>query len=395
MPSLKDIILFAMGGDKEPRKRLSRKIDDSSPVSRVKMEMTELVDAVDAALYRPYPRRTDLYSIYERAMTDPHVLSQVEIAKSKVGSEAFMVSKGGSDSDELTATLKKPWFENFLSICIDRQLFGYTLIEFGEVRDKGFTYCKTFPRYHVEPFSRQVLLRPTDRTGIPYGDNLEKLYLLELGEPDQLGLLQVVSREVIWKNFSRTDWSQCSEKFGMPLIWLKTAADDATELDRLELMLRNFASNGYIMTDIEDEVHIVESNKSDVYKIYEMSARFCDEQISKCINGQTGTSDEKAFVGSAEVHERILDDFHFARLRSISNTINYQLFPFITAKGLPFEGASFRFPVLDAKEKEDDKPQVYPYYDPWSRMDSGYQALAKKKSSLIPDWVISMPMERH
>ena len=161
----------------------------------------------------------------------------------------------------------------------------------------------------------------------------------------------------------------------------------------LESLCRNFGTNGYIITDVDDQVQILETAKSDIYKIYEMNARFCDEQISKCINGQTGSSDEKSFVGSAEVHERILDDLHLARLRNVSNIVNYSLFPFLQYHGYDLEGCTFRFPVLDVRPQE--TPAVPdPDPDPVVAVASMGE---KKKRSLpltLPGWVITMPEEK-
>lgn len=364
---------------------------DITPEDRVKMEMRQLRQAVENAVYPTNPDRRDLLAIYKNAVTDPQVLSQIETAKAKVTSEPFMLSINEKDDEEKTALLKKPWFESFLKIIVDAQMWGHTVVEFGPIKDSTFTYSKVFPRRHIEPFTHQVLLRPGDRTGIPYGDKPEAFYLIEIGEPEDLGLLQVISREVIWKNFSRSDWSTASEKFGMPMLYVKTGTTDEKDLDRIEEMCRNFASNGYLIVTTDDEVNLLESAKSDIFKIYEMNARFCDEQISKIINGQTGTSDEKAFVGSAEVHERILNDYHDARLRMITNIINYSLIPFLVYHGFPLEGTAFRFPALDPKKPEavPDPNTIPPDPDPVA-------TLKKKRvagSLTLPSWVISMPEE--
>jgi phage gp29-like protein len=174
----------------------------------------------------------------------------------------------------------------------------------------------------------------------------------------------------------------------MPFIWLKTGTEDKQELDRLEALCRNFASNGYMITNLEDGVEIVETAKSDVHKIYQENAKFCDEQISKCINGQTGTSDEKAFVGSAEVHERILDDFHHARLRYASNLTNYSLFPFLQYHGYQLEGTVFRFPGLDVKAEEPAEPEQDPSLE--TPPAPGAEKKKPQAKLKLPSWVLDM-----
>ena len=389
------------------KKRPSGSIDISTPEDRVKMEMDTLVNAVEHAVWPSHPDRRDLIAIYDRSSKDAHVISQTQIAESKLVGEPFVISRNGVEDPALTAEFKKPWFEDFMKLCFKSEMWGYTLAEFGQVKNGDWSEVIEFPRRHVEPFGREILIRPGDYKGIPYGDKPEALFLLELGKPKDLGRFEIVSREVIWKNFSRTDWSQASEKFGMPLLYVKLDSDDPVEIDRVEAMCKNFGSNGFIIVGTNDEVSILETAKSDIFKIYEMNARFCDEQISKCINGQTSSSDQKAFVGAAEVHERILDDFHSSRLRHTSNLVNYNLFPFLQYHGRDLANCSFRFPVLDLKiapaaaDTEDDiDPDLEqdPTKLPVKKKPAGLGGTGlKKKSSqsliTLPGWVMNMPEE--
>ena len=382
------------------KKRITSQIDTSVAEDRVKMEMNNLVTAIENAIYPGRPDRRDLLVIYANSEDDSHVISQIEIAKSKLLSEPFVLTRNGTEDSELIEKFRSPWFEDWLTIIIDAMMWGYTLVEAGPVVDEAFSDFSVFPRRHVEPFKRHILIRPSDIVGIPYGDNPASLYFIEIGHPKDLGRFKIVAREVIWKNFSRSDWSQASEKFGMPFLHFKTATDDKDELDRIEALCRNFASNGYIISSTEDEVTVEMPTNSDFYKIFQENAQFCDQQISKCINGQTGTSDEKSFVGSAEVHERILDDFSERRLRTASNLTNTKLIPFLSYHGWQLEGVKFRFPALDKKAEARLKPgDVDPDPDedddndvstnPNTQPGAGKKKVQSKM--IFPGWVINMP----
>jgi Protein of unknown function (DUF935). len=61
-----------------------------------------------------------------------------------------------------------------------------------------------------------------------------------------------------------------------------------------------------VFFDTDDLIELVESNRSDAYNVFDMMIQRCNSEISKLILGQTGTLDEKAYVGSAEVQERVL-----------------------------------------------------------------------------------------
>lgn len=335
-----------------PAKRNKKRASEDvlkRPVDRVKMEMKDLRDAVEMALDINNPDRRTLIGIYENSVRDPHVHSQIEIAKNKITGADFMVFRNGKEDKAAVKLLKAEWFEDFLSLVLDAELWGHTLVEFGYFNDKGeFESCHVFPRRHVFPFHKVIAFdQDSPARGINYEDNTMPLYLIELGKPEDIGILELIAREVIWKNFARSDWSQASEKFGMPKLYIKTDTTDTKELDRLERMASNFASNGWIITDTDDEVSIEMPNSTDFYKIYAENAKFCDEQISKAINGQTGSSEQKAYTGAAEVHERILDDFNLARLRRCANVINNKLIPFLVYHGYKLQDCKLQFMIND------------------------------------------------
>jgi phage gp29-like protein len=349
--------------DNTPEKgtRHSRKAQKKSP-DRIKMEMKTLRQAIENALDADNPDRIDLIGIYENSVRDSHVHAQLEIARNKVTSSPFVLTRNGSEDEQATELLRREWFEKFLSIVLDSEMWGYTLVEAGDINDEGeFVDMITFPRRNVLPFKKAICF-DSDAPGnnIPYSNEEgtlkpEDFFFIELGSAEKLGSLELIAREVIWKNFARSDWSQASEKYGMPYLSIKTDTTDKAELDRIESMAANFAANGYVITDHDDEIEIKQAQNTDFYKIYLENSQYCDEQISKCINGQTGSSDEKSFVGSAEVHERILNDFHAARLRRCTNVVNNKLIPFLVYHGYSLDGCKIKFTDLERKPAPDPK----------------------------------------
>jgi hypothetical protein len=74
-----------------------------------------------------------------------------------------------------------------------------------------------------------------------------------------------------------------------------------------------------------------------------MMIQRCNSEISKLILGQTGTLDEKAYVGSAEVQERVLKNVAYNDEFFIEGVLNYQLVPMMQRLGLFPEGAKIKF----------------------------------------------------
>lgn len=330
---------------------------------RVQMELGSLRQYVTDAKDTQNPSWTELYRMYENTLTDPEVSTQRDIAVNKIKAEKFIISKDGNDNDELTALFMRPWFDKFREFIVEKELWGYRLAEFGQFDADGqFIDCELFPIYNVYPHNKNIILNATDRQGIAYAnDDPEKgqiinpyeLFLIELGEKKSLGKLEKLTREVIIKSFARRDWNEHSEKWGQPRIVIKTDAE-GKELDQVEKGAKNFSRNGYALVGTEDTVEKFEaSNNGSGYLIYDKNIDKCDQYIAKIINGQYGTGAEKAFVGTAEVAENILNDFHHSRLREAQNVINYELIPFLIYWGYPLEGCTGRFPALDEKAQQD------------------------------------------
>lgn len=365
-----------------PKKRVSHKITRNYQY-RIELDLDNLKAAVDAARLPDNPQRENLYIIYDLISKDSHLASQIRTAKQTVQQSGFFISgKDGKPNKEQTELLQQGWFDDFIDLALDAEFWGHSLIEFGQLnQDKRFIDVELIPRLNVIPEEGLVVARIHDRVGIDYRKVMTRFALIEVGGKYDLGLLELASKEVIQKNYARTDWSQASEKYGMPLLKIKTETQDTKELDRMESSAQNFGSSGYVILGQDDDADIIADKGTDRYKIYQENINLCDAQISKLINGQTGTSDEKAFVGSAEVHERILNDYTLSRLRRMQFLINSKLFPFLTWWGYPLESAKFQYIDLLGK-----------YPEKKSTIDQEKETEAEKKKLIaqLPDWVLNM-----
>lgn len=372
-PEKQNLALLA----KTDKKGFYYKLKRSQPY-RVKLELDRLNSAVLSAENPINPNRLMLYAIYREVMRDAHLLSQTRTITNKILSSDFIIEKAGIEDEELKKLLRRPWLTKYIKYWVEHIWYGHSLVEFcpkvdsnSKLLDKEFDDVLLMPREHVHPWSGQVVIDPNHTKGFPYRDKKLENILMEIGDPDDLGLLLVAAREVIYKNYSRGDWSRHSEKFGMPVTIVKTASRDEKELDAKAEMASNLGANGWAVLDDQDEISIVESNRTDAYKIYLEGIKFSDEQLSKLITGQTSTSDEKSFVGSAEVHERVLNVYVLSLLLALQDHINFKLIPFLIRNGYPLSDCMFKFSDIvryytipetiqeePVKEKEDEKKKL-------------------------------------
>jgi hypothetical protein len=335
---------------------------------RAEMEMKTLRTAIDLA-ENPYrPRRFELLRLYHEVVRDLHLASQLRVANITVQRAPWQIVKKGTKPTEpgkpanqipqAVDSFSMPWFSRWLKHALDAEFYGHSLVEFRPQKDENgnFTEIYLIPREHVRPESGEIVLDVHHEKGLPYRTGPLAGAVMEIGDPDDLGVLLVASREVIRKKYSKTDWSRKSEKFGMPFVVLKTASQQDSEVDKKSRMLENMGSNNWGVFDDLDELQFHEAKSGENgHNLFLELIKLCDDEVSKLINGQTGTSDNKAYVGSAEVHERILNDYTFARLRRLQEEINYKLIPFLIKQGYAhLEGAEFQFTELLPKQPKTD-----------------------------------------
>jgi len=330
------------------------------------MQQDELKMAVELAKNPERPRRDLLYAMYEEPWeNDGHTIGETRKAILKVVGSPFGVFNKGSEEIDETATrlLQRKWFEDYRKFHDQALFWGHSLIQFVEMvpsQEKGlpfeFKKVELIDRYHVRPEEGFIVMDTSHDTGIPFRDEKFKkgLWLMECGEEKYLGLLRMATKEYIWKNYARGDWSRHSEKFGMPMLAIKADTTNDKELNELEDMAKNFGNNLWMILKPDDEVDIKEPTFKDSYQIYKELVIMSNQEISKGMSGGTGTSDEKSFVGSAEVHENILNEFTEANKRAQTYHINEELFPFLMEHGYPFEGKEFRYLDYQSNQEEDD-----------------------------------------
>jgi SPP1 gp7 family putative phage head morphogenesis protein len=346
----------------ENRKGLLHKVSRGVKY-RVTPEIGKLDLALAAAESHIKPDRRWLYALYDKVNDDDEVESQMILARATLHNAPFIVTgPRNNERTDLAEYFNRAWFLSFLTHCLESEFYGHSLMELDptSVTNTEFTRIMLFPREHVRPEYFDILPQTTDVVGIPYRNavgQMESPYLIEVGEPFDLGRFRKVARIYIRKQYADTDWSQYSERFGTPFLMVKTTTRDKKELDAKEEMAANFGANAYGIFDDQDELQLLERKEQNGHLVFLDRLKDARQQIAKMINGQTGTSEQKAYVGAAEVHERVLNELTLARLKHVENTINDRLIPVLTQHGYPLNKCKFRFSELLKHDRQEGGSQ--------------------------------------
>lgn len=284
------------------------------------------------------PNRYLLILIYNQVMRDFHLKSQISTAIKKVLKEKWVIvdEKTKKVDEDATKLFQKKWFIDLCKYQLEAEFWGHSLIEMGklvmdeEIGNFVFEDVNLIWREHVAPEMGWIKINPNATEGIPFREAPYKTWFIEAGNPNDLGLIHIAARYSIFKKFNWGDWSSSNEKQDDPISILKTASQDTTENDKKENWLKNIRRNSYAMFDDDDELELVDrkTGKGSHLAFKDLNTAL-DAENSKGINGQVATADEKSFVGSAEVQERILDDYTEARLSELFFYINEKVWPWL------------------------------------------------------------------
>lgn len=148
-------------------------------------------------------------------------------------------------------------------------------------------------------------------------------YKARSGHDSRQGILRVVSWMYLFKNYDLKDWVAFCEVFGMPLRLGKYDVS-ASEDDKSALMqaIFNLGSDAAGIVPSTTAIDFVEANKTSTVDIYEKLARYCDEQMSKAILGQTLTSDSGGgSYAQSKTHDNVRHDLIKADCKALNTTI--------------------------------------------------------------------------
>lgn len=335
----------------EMKKNRATRTIKRQPKREVSFQIADIKSAIQLAEDVQQPNRTKLHDIYRYILRDGHLISQVRNAKAKLLSEPWMLYAGEKPNEELSKAFRKRWFNKLIEYILEAELHGYSVVELT-LKDKNVIKYELLDREFISIEKQWILIEGSIYGSyIPYADIMWDIDLLEFGEPKSKGILLECAYNILWKYYARSDWSRASEKFGMPILAIEADTTSDVELDDMERKAANFGTDGYIVTQSGDKVSIIERAGQKIHDIYLDNAKFCNEEVSKIVNGQTATSDQKAFVGAAEVQERVMDDFNFWRMQNIVDEMNEKTIPYLVAKGLLPEGITFDYPSV-IRERE-------------------------------------------
>lgn len=313
-------------------------------------------------------RQMELFD--EMESKDPHLFAQLQTRKNAVTGLDYEIIPFDSDdprdkeiaefvSDQING------IENFEAIetdLLDAIGKGFSACEIIWGYDDGHVVAQDIRRRAQKRFFWDCMddsLRvrtPDHAEGITLPENkfLLHIYKARSGHPSGAGILRVVAWMYLFKNYDIKDWASFAEVYGLPLR-LGKYAPGASEEDKRALMqaLVQIGADAAGIIPDGTSIDFINTEKTSSSDLYERLARYCDEQISKAILGQTLTSDSGGgSYAQSKTHNDVRHDLTVADCKALASTLRRDL---IRPLVLFNFGEDKRIPYLryDCEEAED------------------------------------------
>lgn len=346
----------------EPKGKKASTYPEITQKFRTREDIRKLENAIDLSENLTNYNREDLHRIYRRILDDPMLSSQWDTRKLKTIDKEFRVLVNDKEDEKATAYFQKGWFLDYVSYILDSKLWGFTLVEFGAIKDDSFVRWRdeetkliyeavtVVDRDFVKPEKGIIVRRAGDFEGLDITDEEFEDWLILEGSSNA-GLLKKMARYSLFKDNVLGNWSEWAEVFGMDLIVGQTDSQK-DERTKFAKALQDLASRGIGVFNQDDEIEFKGTTRTDAYKVYMELASYVDSQLAKLIFGQDVVSNNTGQV-VGKVGEGISNLYGDTDAKFIQRNVNDLLIPLMIRQGWKLEGAVFEWDSTEAMSLKD------------------------------------------
>ena len=319
------------------------------------IQITDWRQGLESWESKQSPDRSSLHEVYQEIILDPQVAAKVNVAQLRIEASEFqLVDDSGSENSDLTSIFRAEWFSKFIQESLNSDYYGHTLFQFPDSH-KEFSFNANdiviVPRWLVLPNGHysngyQGIVVPTP--GAQEGVFIEKgrlsKRLLGIGDKNDFGMFSAIAPLYIYKKNAMSYWSGYQQRFGEPTMAIKMETDDNDTHKDYQNFLRNRGTNSGLIMRGEDDATLLTDNTNDPYNIYLNMMTYCDDGISKGLDGNTLTTDSGGGKTKGDVHADVSKVYHLGRLKRLAYAVNDHLIPFLEENyGFDFKGTTFKW----------------------------------------------------
>lgn len=333
------------------------------------------------------PKRDLLDDLVNDLLYDTHLSSQMELRRDRSLAKPYTILKAdGSTDEETTALLSQSGaFSTLMQIALETPFFGHSLVEILPTPEGLFT-ANLLPRRHVVPKLGWILFDLSDSKGYDYrSDPGYGKTLIEMGDPNDLGILFDCAPATIYKRYAMASWSEFCEIYGIPPRVLKINTDDSEAMQRAADMMQRMGSANWAIVDKDEDLSFA-AGVSDNGDIFQKLIYAAKEDVSLKICGATlGQDTQYGNRSKEESSLELLEAKCSADRRMLERIMTSTVLPALARQGFIPEGLRFTYPQEEDKEALWTRTvSLLPYYnvdEEWIRNTFGVE-ITDAKSQL-------------
>ncbi len=333
------------------------------------------------------PKRDLLDDLVNDLLYDTHLSSQMELRRDRSLAKPYTILKADGSTDEETTALlsQSDAFSLLMQIALETPFFGHSLVEILPAPEGLFT-ANLLPRRHVVPKLGWILFDLSDSKGYDYrSDPGYGKTLIEMGDPNDLGILFDCAPATIYKRYAMASWSEFCEIYGIPPRVLKINTDDSEAMQRAADMMQRMGSANWAIVDKDEDLSFA-AGVSDNGNIFQKLIYAAKEDVSLKICGATlGQDTQYGNRSKEESSLELLEAKCSADRRLLERVMTSTILPALARQGFIPEGLRFAYPQEEDKEALWTRTvSLLPYYnvdEEWIRNTFGVE-ITEAKSQL-------------
>jgi phage gp29-like protein len=350
-------------------------------VQRIKQDIGRWRMAIQEAETPTNPQRYLMQQMYLDTVLNGHVTACIEKRYAGVLKKGIeVVNEKGEQNEDLTKLYSKRWMFDIIRYILDARMYGYTLIQLGDMKNFEFEELYTIRRSNINPEKEIVTKDFYSLDGISvYDPQYEKnlIWVKTISEVGMAanwgkcgnGLLYKVAPYEIWYRQAIAFWNEYLQRFGAPMALGKTNSRDEQMRSQMSEMLSNMGSMGWGVFDTDDDIELIESaGKSGSTETYPNMINMLEKIISKIFLGHAdGIDSVPGKLGSSQGDKSpaylALKDIEAFDCQFVEFELEKNVMPKLIGLGFPLpKGYTIKFvnsyEKMEARATEDTNNKV-------------------------------------
>lgn len=343
-------------------------------VQRVRQGIDRWRLAIQSAETATAPQRYLMQEIYLDTVLNGHVKACIDRRFGNVLKKGIqVVNEKGEVNDEITKLYSKKWMYQIIRYILDAKMYGYSLIQLGDMNNFEFDEVYPIRRANVNPELEIITSSFYQLSGISIYDTKYSDNLLWIKTPQDIGMahnwgrcgygiLYTVAPYEIWFKQAVTLWAEYQQLFGVPIRIGKTDTRNEQMRGQMAEMLANMGTKAWGVFDIKDDIELVAPMNVNGTLIFDAMLERQQKIISKIILGHADAIDsvpgKLGNSGDESPAEKAMDDIETFDCSDVEFELEKNVIPKLMAMGFPMPvGSKIIFnnshEAIEARVKED------------------------------------------